>query len=135
MGRLEERKKGYIGQIVSGEKLAEICNEVYKLQYVEPSGCTVEDLLLIELRDNKYALVCTEGVGWKQDDYNLINVPTNVGDWSIYNGHVDLSVAVIKTCLTGETQDIADYIRVFGDRLDTNCSIWQSRMLEPVSVM
>jgi hypothetical protein len=36
--------------------------------------------------------------------------------------------------LTDTVEDIADYIRVFGDRLDRNCDLWQSKMSDP-SVM
>lgn len=142
MGRREERKNGYIGEIVSGDKLAQIARQIYALQYLpnQISECTVEDMLLIELKEqtswgeNKYAIVCDEGVGFKQQDRYLITIPTNVGELGIYNGAVELSVDVIKSCLTGETKDIADFVRVFGDRLDNNVYIWQSEMKDPVNV-
>jgi hypothetical protein len=137
-----ERNMGYIGQVVSGEKLAVIAKQIYAIQYTPESidsRVEVSDLLLIELDkkddwgDTRYALVCDEGVGWEQQDRYLINVPTNVGDFGIYNGSVDLSVDVIKSCLTGDTADIADFVRVFGHRLDNNVAIWQSQMKEPVN--
>ena len=81
-----------------------------------------------------YALVCDEGVGWEQQDRSLINVPTNLGGFGLYNGSVKMSVGLIKSCLTGETADIADFVRVFGDRLDNNVAIWQNQMLEPANV-
>jgi hypothetical protein len=130
------RKPGYLGTIVSGEKLANIANNIYSLQYIKPSTCTVDDLLLIELSetdvfgDSKYALVCTEGVGWEQDEYGLITVPTNIGDFNWLNGKVDISVEVIKQCVTDITQDISQYVRTFGDRLDNNVWLWQNRMKE-----
>ena len=137
-----ERTKGYIGQIVSGEKLAVLANQIYAVQYLpeQVAEAKVSDLLLIELRektswgDSRYALVCDEGVGWEQKEMYLITVPTNLGDFGLYNGSVELSVDVIKSCLTGETADIADFIRVFGDRLDNNVSIWQNQMKEPINV-
>ena len=71
---MRERSKGYLGQIVDGKKLATIANDIYRLQYSnEFSECTVDNLLLVTLDeknvfgDNKYALVCSEGVGWEQD--------------------------------------------------------------------
>lgn len=143
MGRREERKNGYIGQIVSGEKLAEVAKKIYANQYLEneiDSDIEVSDLLLIELAekdswgDTKYALVCDEGVGWKQQDRYLIEVPTNIGPMGLYNGSVNISVAVIKNCLTGDTSDIADFVRIFGDRLDNNVAIWQDQMKEPANV-
>ena len=140
---MSERKKGYIGQIVSGEKLAVLAKQIYAIQYKPESidsQVDVSDLLLIELDkkddwgDTRYALVCDEGVGWEQQDRYLINVPTNVGQMGLYNGSVDLSVDVIKSCLSGETADIADFVRTFGARLDNNVWTWQNQMKEPVNV-
>ena len=131
---MRERSKGYIGQIVDGKKLATIANAIYELQYTGASKCTVDNLLLITLEeknvygDNKYALVCSEGVGWEQDTYGCLEVPTNIGQMGLWNGRVFISVETVKECLTDQTEDIADYIRVFGDRLDNNCSLWQSKM-------
>jgi hypothetical protein len=116
---MSSRTKGYIGTLVDGKKLATIANGIYNLQYSSDfSECTVDNLLFIELEeknvfgDPKYALVCSEGVGWEQDTY----------------GRVFISVDTVKSCLTDKTEDISDYIRVFGSRLDSNCSLWQSKM-------
>jgi hypothetical protein len=132
---MRERSKGYIGQIVDGKKLAVIANGIYNLQYSSDfSECTVDGLLFVTLDeknvfgDNKYALVCSEGVGWEQDTYGCLEVPTNIGQMGLWNGRVFISVDTVKSCLTDQTVDIADYIRVFGDRLDSNCSLWQSKM-------
>lgn len=132
---MRERSKGYIGQIVDGKKLAVIANGIYNLQYSSNfSKCTVDNLLFITLEeknvfgDNKYALVCSEGVGWEQDTYGCLEVPTNIGQMGLWNGRVFISVDTVKECLTDQTEDISDYIRVFGDRLDNNCSLWQSKM-------
>jgi hypothetical protein len=132
---MRERSKGYIGQIVDGKKLAVIANGIYNLQYSSDfSECTVDGLLFVTLDeknvfgDNKYALVCSEGVGWEQDTYGCLEVPTNIGQMGMWNGRVFISVDTVKSCLTDQTVDIADYIRVFGDRLDSNCSLWQSKM-------
>jgi hypothetical protein len=129
------RSKGYFGQIVDGKKLAVIANGIYNLQYSSDfSECTVDNLLFVTLDeknvfgDNKYALVCSEGVGWEQDTYGCLEVPTNIGQMGLWNGRVFISVDTVKSCLTDQTADIADYIRVFGSRLDDNCSLWQSKM-------
>ena len=132
---MRNRTQGYIGQIIDGKKLAVIANGIYNLQYSsEFSECAVDDLLFVTLEeknvfgDNKYALVCSEGVGWEQDTYGCLEVPTNIGQMGLWNGRVFISVDTVKECLTDQTVDIADYIRVFGDRLDNNCSLWQSKM-------
>ena len=139
---MSERKKGYIGQIVSGEKLAVLAKQIYAIQYKPESidsQVDVSDLLLIELaekddwNDTRYALVCDEGVGWEQQARYLINVPTNIGQMGLYNGSIELSVDVIKSCLSGATADIADFVRTFGARLDNNVWTWQNQMKEPVN--
>jgi hypothetical protein len=143
MDRRESRMNGYIGTIVDGQKLAEIANGIYALQYSnEFSKCTVDNLLFIELEeknvfgDPKYALVCSEGVGWEQDTYGCLEVPTNIGQMGLWNGRVFISVDTVKSCLTDKTEDIADYIRIFGDRLDRNCSLWQSKMsVAPATIL
>jgi hypothetical protein len=135
---MRDRKKGYIGQIVDGKKLADIASKIYNLQYSgKASNCTVDNLLFITLEEknvfgeNKYALICSEGVGWEQDTYGCLEVPTNIGPMGYYNGRVFISVETVKECLTDQTEDISDYIRTFGDRLDSNCSLWQCKMSVP----
>jgi hypothetical protein len=132
---MRDRVKGYEGKLIDGKKLAEIANGIYSLQYSNDfSPCTVDNLLMIELEeknvfgDPKYALVCSEGVGWEQDTYGCLEVPTNIGQMGLWNGRVFISVDTVKSCLTDTVADIADYIRVFGDRLDRNCDLWQSKM-------
>jgi hypothetical protein len=132
---MRDRTKGYVGQIVDGKKLATIANKIYDLQYSsEFSACTVDNLLFITLEeknvfgDNKYALVCSEGVGWEQDTYGCLEIPTNIGQMGLWNGRVFISVETVKSCQTIFKKDISEYIRVFGDRLDSNCDLWQSKM-------
>jgi len=134
--RMENRTKGYIGTIVDGAKLAQIANAIYALQYPQDQliECTVDDFLFVELAEkdsfegHKGAIICDEGVGWEQDAYSTIQVPTNLGFLNRYAGRVHISVAVIRSCLTDKQVDIAEYVRVFGDRLDNNVAIWQSAM-------
>lgn len=140
---MSERMKGYAGNVLDGKKLAKIANAIYKLQYAgDVSKCTVDNLLLIELEeknvfgDPKYAVLCSEGVGWEQDTYGCLEIPTNVGQFDCWNGRVFISISVIKSCLTERTEDISDYIRVFGSRLDSNCYLWQSKMsVAPATIL
>jgi len=131
---MHQRQRGYIGNLIDGKKLADIANSIYKLQYQDPSTCTMDDYLLLELTetdafgDPKIALICNEGVGWIQDEYGTIEVPTNLGQFGYLGGRVHISVDVIKTCMTEATMEVADYVRTFGSRLDANCSLWQSKM-------
>lgn len=132
---MSERMKGYEGKLVDGKKLAEIANGIYALQYSSDFiPCKVDSLLFVELEeknvfgDPKYALICSEGVGWEQDEYGCLEVPTNIGPMGLWNGRVFISVDTVKSCLTDTVADISDYIRTFGDRLDRNCMLWQSKM-------
>ena len=140
---MRERMTGYTGNVLDGKKLAEIANGIYNLQYSsEFSECTVDNLLLIELEeknvfgDPKYAVLCSEGVGWEQDTYGCLEIPTNIGQMGLWNGRVFISVESVKACQTIFKKEVSDYIRVFGDRLDSNCSLWQSKMsVEPVTIL
>ena len=142
MDRRESRMNGYVGRIVNGKKLAEIANDIYRAQYSNDfSECTVDNLLLIELEeknvfgDPKYALVCSEGVGWEQDTYGCLEVPTNIGPMGLWNGRVFISVETVRSCMTPDSADISDYIRIFGDRLDSNCMLWQAKMSDHPATM
>jgi hypothetical protein len=140
--KMRERTQGYMGNVLDGKKLAKIANDILKLQYNNPSTVTVDNLLLIELEeknvfgDPKYAVVCSEGVGWEQDEYGCIEIPTNVGEMGLWNGRVFISVDKVKSCQTIFQKDISEYIRTFGDRLDNNCSLWQSKMsVAPATIL
>ena len=139
---MSNRTKGYKGNVLDGKKLAKIANEIYALQYPDFSECTVDNLLLIELEeknvfgDPKYAVICSEGVGWEQDTYGCLEIPTNIGQMGLWNGRVFISVELVKACQTIFTEDVSEYIRTFGSRLDSNCSLWQSKMSKtPTTVL
>ena len=139
---MRDRTKGYTGNVLDGKKLAIIATEIVKAQYNNPSELTVDNLLLIELEeknvfgDPKYAVVCSEGVGWEQDEYGCLEIPTNIGAMGLWNGRVFISVEKVKACQTLFKEDISDYIRTFGSRLDSNCSLWQSKMsVAPATIL
>lgn len=69
-----------------------------------------------------WALVCTEGVGWVPDEYNLINIrfPLGLGE----EGRLPIYSGAVDELLTGEVVNLADHIRTFGDRLETNFWLW-----------
>jgi len=140
---MSNRSIGYTGNVLDGKKLAKIANDIYRAQYSNDfSECKVDDLLLIELEeknvfgDPKYAVLCSEGVGWEQDSYGCLEIPTNIGQMGLWNGRVFISVDTVKSCQTIFKKDVSEYIRTFGDRLDRNCSLWQSKMSkEPTTVL
>lgn len=79
-----------------------------------------------------WAVICSEGVGWVADDYNAIEV-TVLGHFG-QNSRLFIYVERIPDMFTGETVDLADHIRTFGDRLEGNFHLWAGRAVssEPV---
>ena len=67
------------------------------------------------------ATICNEGVGWfKNDDGKYL-----VGGWVGYsNPTFYLSEDELLSFLSSERVDLAEFIRSFGDRLETNFDIW-----------
>jgi hypothetical protein len=82
---------------------AGIANSIYGLQYsLGASQCTVDDLLLVTLEEknvfeeNKYALVCSEGVGWEQDSYGCLDRYQQIlVEMGLWNGRVFISVETV----------------------------------------
>lgn len=132
-----ERTRGYIGYKLDSAKILERARDIQVATYdMDPvkymEDHSVEDLILVMINEPdaygsaKHAVICGEGVGWIQDSYRTCLVPVSIG-WS-GDSRVYLGVDVLKSFLTGETVDLADFVRVFGDRLESNLSLWQSKM-------
>jgi hypothetical protein len=134
MGRYEDRVKGYMAAELDSDKLVALAKRYYEVVYgmteEDFKGYSVEPLVLVLINkpdvygDAKFAIICGEGVGWEDDSYNLLTIPVSVGFAS--EGKVELSVDVVQSCLKGTYIDLADFVRVFGDRLETNLRIWQN---------
>lgn len=75
-----------------------------------------------------WALVSTEGVGYTPDAWRVIELHFQSG-WvpSTYRVHIynDLVERFIDRSV--EPVDLADHVRVFGDRLEGNFDLWASR--------
>jgi hypothetical protein len=67
------------------------------------------------------AIVGTEGVGYFADENNCYPIHFTL-DWGYQ--YVDVSGEDMCGLLSNETIDLADLIRVFGDRLENNFAIW-----------
>jgi hypothetical protein len=67
-------------------------------------------------------MVGTEGVGWKSD--GKINVGLRQPRSMFQGLTVPIPEAVLRGLQTMEQVDLADHVRMFGDRLETNFSIW-----------
>ena len=95
-----------------------------------------EDMVVINTRRG-LATVCTESVGWFADDDGQYLLPAFIG---YHETSYLITEEELKSCMLGETIDLKDFINVFGDRLETNFTIWynqamtaEQRILSPVS--
>jgi hypothetical protein len=58
----------------------------------------------------------------------IVSVPVWSSNGFGYARPVELHRDVLATFVTEETVDLADWVRVFGDRLETNLCLWQEAM-------
>lgn len=82
--------------------------------------------------EETWAVICTEGVGWTPDEYNVIQVP--VLGYFGQSSRLFIYVERIPEMFTGETVDLADHIRTFGDRLEGNFDLWAGHAVSQESV-
>ena len=71
-----------------------------------------------------WALICTEGVGYCADGYNVFNLPVF---GFLNNSRFQFYIELLDDMLLDEQVDLADHVRVFGDRLEGNFRIWARR--------
>lgn len=134
---MSDRSKGLLVHRLDSEKLLAVGLAVLTAQYGElDEVASVEPLVLVKTNKQsvwsvdpqpQLAVVCSEGVGWQEDDKDGL-VPFFV-DFGHYGSHalkVRVHPRVIEACVTDETVDLADFIRTFGARLDSNFYLWKS---------
>jgi hypothetical protein len=81
------------------------------------------EVMLIVNGKNGVATVMDEGVGWFADKNGKL--PINYWGKNGNNGYIDIYPEQLVPLIADTTLDIADFVRIFGDRLETNVSIWQ----------
>ena len=74
------------------------------------------------------ATVVTEGVGWFADANGGIPINYWSGNYGS-GGYIDITEEELKSLISDETVNLADHIRAFGDRLETNFYIWRQYAL------
>ena len=74
---------------------------------------------------NGLATVITEGVGWFADKDGGIPINFYARNGYGSGGYVDVTEEELCGVISDKTIDLADHIRTFGDRLETNFYIWQ----------
>lgn len=137
MSRYDNRIKGSMAHVLDLAGLAEHAREYLQVVHgwtpAPDAYLKIEPIVLVKTNENgvwgkpKFATICTEGVGWMEDeDTGLVKVPLNVQEWQIGGIEMLIHPNVIARFITGEQVDLADWVRVFGERLEINLSIWQS---------
>jgi hypothetical protein len=72
--------------------------------------------------DGRNYVICSEGVGWEVTTDEPLYVQT-------FSGGYELSLAEVFTASAhGTDVDLADHIRTFGSRLDSNHYMWHARL-------
>lgn len=142
MDRYEKRTKGYRAQVIDSERLTKHIHKILELTYGKFDGledCQVEPLVFTELSGidswgkPRVAIIGTEGVGWQSDKHSrIVSVPLYSNRGMSEARPVDIHRDMLATFATDEWVDLADWVRIFGDRLEDNLFIWQSAMRTPV---
>lgn len=124
--RYESRRAGYKVHLLDNDKLTALIRK----RVVEVHGGTVEDSLRYTagrgaLAKTKTGIIyiCTEGVAWYAGDDNTLEVEFHSG-MSI--GYTAIPQEDVVACVSGETVELREFVRVFGDRLDSNCYLLQN---------
>jgi hypothetical protein len=84
-----------------------------------------------QARDGKWYVVGTEGVGWEVSESQNLTVdvfltqgPDGTKFSMFPNATAHMTLAEVLASRTEEVIDLADLVRVFGDRLEVNFGIW-----------
>lgn len=142
--RYAERRKGVTARLIDSESLTTHIRKIIELTYGQVDGldkCDVEPLVLVMLKDkdswgqNRIAIIGTEGVGWKSDkDSRIVSVPVWSNNGMSHARPVELHRDVLVEFATAEVIDLADWVRIFGDRLELNLALWQEQVRPTESV-
>ena len=120
MSRYENRTFGTIVHVLDVEKATALIKRRFNNQDAE---ITAERMAIVNGK-NGVATVLDEGVGWYADKEGKL--PINYWGKNGANGYIDITPEELAPLISDETIDLADHVRVFGDRLETNLFIWQN---------
>lgn len=106
------------------DKATEVVRQVILRDYPEAdvSDYRAMPMVVVNGKDG-IATVCCEGVGWTIDSKGLYTLMF-LGTFS--QSTVDVTLDELKSCFSTEQTDLANFIRVFGDRLESNFDLWHS---------
>jgi hypothetical protein len=119
MSRYEDRVKGNVVHLLDEvSALALIRNKLGN----ENAEVTAEEMVVVNGK-NGLATVITEGVGWWADKDGGIPINFRSGSYG-QGGYVDVTEEELRGVISNKTIDLADFVRVFGDRLENNFYGW-----------
>lgn len=119
MNRYELRKKGVEVFLLDREATTALIRS----RYSNASTDLTADPMVVVNGDKGLAVVCTEGVGWWADEHGKfpVNYSLDFG-----GGYLDITLDELLPLISTTTIDLADFVRVFGDRLEMNLALWQN---------
>lgn len=123
------RKHGAVGVLLDSDAIKAYVHTTlteHDCDADSPVNCgsvDVGDQLLLTSPIGEVAVIGTEGVG-EAVAVDAAEVPIWVAiGWSYEL--VKVPATVVQRALTHEGADVADFVRLFGDRLDNNAFIWR----------
>jgi hypothetical protein len=137
-------RETYMVHLLDESKVLPICQKIMALEFgttpagIKKEGWEIDGPLVIgraASRDREtgsdramppsaFAIVGTEGVGWSTDWDQRIPVPLRFGYSSSQS--IDVSAKVLWACRSEEQVDLAEHVRSFGSRLESNFALWLS---------
>ena len=88
----------------------------------------IADRMAVVNGEKGLATVVTEGVGWFADANGGIPINYWSGNYGS-GGYIDITEEELKSLISSEVVNLAEHIRTFGDRLETNFYIWRQYAL------
>jgi hypothetical protein len=114
------RETDIVVHVIDVEKATAFIKE--RLGAPSDYNITAEEMAVINGK-NGLATVLHEGVGWYADANG--GIPINYWGINGAGGYVDITEEELKSLISDKTVNLADHIRVFGDRLENNFYIWR----------
>jgi hypothetical protein len=118
--RYSSRTFGTIVHILDVEKATKFLKDRFE---APDANITAERMAIVNGK-NGVATVIDEGVGWYADKEGKL--PINYWGLNGSGGYLDITPEELFPLISDETIDLADHVRVFGDRLENNLWIWQN---------
>ena len=119
-GKYMSRETDIVVHVIDVEKATAFIKE--RLGAPADYNITAEEMAVINGKKG-LATVLHEGVGWTADADG--GIPINYWGINGAGGYVDVTVDELTTLISDKTVNLADHVRVFGDRLESNFSIWR----------